>query len=175
MLQFFRHLPSLPELDATGAIDILVVAFLVYQCLMVVRGTRAGHILVGHPDHGRALPVAVWAGLEALRFAALAHRSVSSAWRSSCCSNRRSGAPWRASAASAGSAWAEVSARRKRSAKSCWRSSIWLEQKTGALIVLERDIGLRTFIESGVRLEAHISRDLLLSIFSRGCRCTTAR
>ena len=31
-------------------------------------------------------------------------------------------------------------------------------QKTGALIVLERDIGLRTFIESGVRLEARISR-----------------
>jgi diadenylate cyclase len=35
----------------------------------------------------------------------------------------------------------------------------------GALIVLERDIGLRTFIESGVRLDATISRDLLLSIF----------
>src|SRR6185295_18164238 len=37
--------------------------------------------------------------------------------------------------------------------------------KIGALIVLERVIGLRTFIESGVRLDAHISRDLLLSIF----------
>src|ERR1035438_2481701 len=41
-------------------------------------------------------------------------------------------------------------------------------QKTGALIVLERDIGLRTFIESGVRLESFISRDLLLSIFQPG-------
>jgi DNA integrity scanning protein DisA with diadenylate cyclase activity len=42
--------------------------------------------------------------------------------------------------------------------------------------VLERDIGLRTFIESGVRLEALVSRDLLLSIFQPGvCRCTTAR
>jgi len=40
--------------------------------------------------------------------------------------------------------------------------------KTGALIVLERDIGLRTFIESGVRLESRISRDLLLSIFQVG-------
>jgi diadenylate cyclase len=40
--------------------------------------------------------------------------------------------------------------------------------KTGALIVLERDIGLRTFVESGVRLDAHISRDLLLSIFQPG-------
>ena len=34
--------------------------------------------------------------------------------------------------------------------------------------MLERDIGLRTFIESGVRLEARISRDLLLSIFQPG-------
>jgi diadenylate cyclase len=40
-------------------------------------------------------------------------------------------------------------------------------EKTGALIVMERDIGLRTFIESGVRLEAHISRDLFLSLFHK--------
>src|SRR5262249_44931412 len=37
--------------------------------------------------------------------------------------------------------------------------------KTGALIVVERDIGLRTFIESGLALDANISRDLLLAIF----------
>ena len=45
---------------------------------------------------------------------------------------------------------------------SCRRS------KTGALIVLERDIGLRTFIESGVPLESRISRDMLVSIFQPG-------
>jgi diadenylate cyclase len=42
------------------------------------------------------------------------------------------------------------------------------QNKTGALIVFERDIGLRTFIESGVALEARISRDLLLTIFYPG-------
>ncbi|MGH9629585.1 MAG: diadenylate cyclase, partial [Bryobacteraceae bacterium] len=41
-------------------------------------------------------------------------------------------------------------------------------QKTGALVVVERDIGLRTFIESGVLLDASLSRDLLLSIFQSG-------
>ena len=40
--------------------------------------------------------------------------------------------------------------------------------KTGALIVVERDVGLRTFIESGVPLDAAISRDLLLAIFEPG-------
>jgi len=34
--------------------------------------------------------------------------------------------------------------------------------------VIERDIGLRTFVESGVRLDARISRELLLSIFNPG-------
>ncbi len=42
------------------------------------------------------------------------------------------------------------------------------QEQCGALIILERDIGLRTFIESGVRLDAEISRDLLLSIFQPG-------
>jgi diadenylate cyclase len=41
-------------------------------------------------------------------------------------------------------------------------------EKIGALIVVERDIGLRTFIESGVRLDARLSRDLLISIFQPG-------
>src|SRR5262249_48330650 len=39
---------------------------------------------------------------------------------------------------------------------------------TGALIVVERDIGLRTFIESGVNMDAMLSRDLLLAIFHPG-------
>jgi diadenylate cyclase len=35
----------------------------------------------------------------------------------------------------------------------------------GALIVIEREIGLRSYIESGVALEAHLSYDLLVTIF----------
>ena len=42
------------------------------------------------------------------------------------------------------------------------------EDHTGALIVLERDIGLRTFVESGVAMDARVSRDLLCSIFQPG-------
>jgi diadenylate cyclase len=34
--------------------------------------------------------------------------------------------------------------------------------------VIERDIGLRTFVESGVRLDAAVSRDLLCAIFHQG-------
>ena len=39
--------------------------------------------------------------------------------------------------------------------------------QTGALIVVERETGLKTFIQSGVALEARLSADLLTSIFQR--------
>ena len=60
-------LESLPNLDFTAVVDILVVAFLVYEALMVVRGTRAGHILLGILFMVLLYVAAVWAGLEALR------------------------------------------------------------------------------------------------------------
>jgi len=39
-------------------------------------------------------------------------------------------------------------------------------EKTGALIVIERSIGLRNFIDAGVQLDARISYDLLVTIFN---------
>jgi uncharacterized protein (TIGR00159 family) len=38
-------------------------------------------------------------------------------------------------------------------------------QRTGAIIVIERQVGLRTYIEGGIPLDAVLSYDLLLSIF----------
>jgi diadenylate cyclase len=38
--------------------------------------------------------------------------------------------------------------------------------QTGALIVIERDIGLKTYIESGIALDAALSYDLLVTVFN---------
>jgi diadenylate cyclase len=163
-----RHLlPTLPGLNLTAIVDILVVAFLVYQGLMAVRGTRAGHILLGILIMVTLYGLALWAGLEALR-ALLAFivpylgLAIIVLFQSEI---RR------------------ALARLGRKRWWGWGAAFWKPEtvneillaveelaahKTGALIVLERDIGLRTFIESGVRLEARISRDLLLSIFQVG-------
>src|SRR5215467_8509699 len=67
MSRLLRFLPLLPTLTTRGVIDILLVAFLVYQALMVVRGTRAGHILTGIFMMMILYAVSVAAGLEALR------------------------------------------------------------------------------------------------------------
>ncbi len=159
----FLALPSL----TTQIIDILVVAFLVYQALMVVRGTRAGHILVGILIMVGLYMAATAAGLEALRsllqfivpylgiaiivlFQSEIRRTLARLGRKR---------------------WFGIAGgyRAPESVNEILLAVEQLsEQKTGALIVLERDIGLRTFIESGVRLESLLSRDLLLSIFHPG-------
>jgi diadenylate cyclase len=41
-------------------------------------------------------------------------------------------------------------------------------QKTGAIIAIEREIGLRNYIESGIPLDATMTYDLLVTIFQAG-------
>ena len=150
------------RLTVTGVIDILVVAFVIYQLLMIVRGTRAGHVLVGILTLVLAYVVSVWAGLEALHsllnfivpYTALAIIVLfqSEIRRTLARIGRKR--------------WFGIGFRRPESVDEILMAIERLSQdKVGALIVLERDIGLRTFIESGVRLDAVLSRDLLLSVF----------
>ena len=40
--------------------------------------------------------------------------------------------------------------------------------RTGAIIVLEREMGMRSYIETGIRLDALVTYDLLISIFNPG-------
>src|SRR5438132_8000117 len=46
-------------------------------------------------------------------------------------------------------------------------ASMLSAQRTGAIIAIERQIGLRTYIEGGIRLDAVLTYDLLVSIFQR--------
>src|SRR5215831_7518718 len=157
----------LPELNLVGVVDILVVAFLVYQALMVVRGTRAGHILLGILMMVVLYTVALWAGLEALRsvlsfIVPYIGLAVIVLFQSEI--RRTLARLGRKRFLGLGGGF--------RAPESTNEILLAVEQlagaKTGALIVLERDIGLRTFIESGVRLDARLSRDLLLTIFAPG-------
>ncbi len=159
----FSYTP--PELTINAVVDILAVAFLVYQLLLIVRGTRAAHILVGIGTIVLIYAIAIWAGLDALRstlsyivpYSAIA---VIILFQSEI----------RRTLARIGrKRWFGKGFRRPESIDEILLAmNILAEEKTGAIIVLERDIGLRTFVESGVRMDAHISRDLLLAIFRPG-------
>ncbi len=163
----FRFFPLLPNLRLTDVVDILVVAFLVYQVLMVVRGTRAGHILVGIVIIVSLYALSLWAGLEALR-AVLSFLVplIGLAFIVLFQSEIR-----RTLARLGRKRWLGFGAG-YRAPESINEILMAVEnmapKRIGALIVLERDIGLRTFVESGVALEARITRDLLLSIFAPG-------
>ncbi len=153
-----------PRLGLTAILDILAVALVLYQLLQIVRGTRAAHILAGVVTVVIIYQVAVTLGLETLR------------------SMLSSLAPYTAIAIivlfqqEIRRALGRLGRRRLLGGYHAPESTEEIllaiasmsRDKTGGLIVLERDAGLRTFVESGVRLDAHVSRDLLLSIFMPG-------
>ncbi len=160
-------LPVIPKLTVTSVVDILAVAVLIYNFFLMVRGRRAAHVLSGLWVLVVSYLIAVWAHLELLR-------SVLAAM-----------APYTAIALIV-MFQAEIRRFLARIGRIRWlglggqleRREVvddillairqMVEHKTGALIVIERDIGLRTFIESGVALDARVSRDLLCSIFHSG-------
>jgi len=154
----------LPRFGINALLDILAVAVIIYQLLQIVRGTRAAHILIGILTVALTYQVAVQAHLEALRtlLSALAPYSAIAIIILFQSEIRRT-------LARLGRKRLFGGYQRLQSTDEILLAlSSMSRDKIGALIVLERDIGLRTFIESGVRLDSQISRDLLLSIFMPG-------
>jgi diadenylate cyclase len=157
---------QLPKLGSTDVIDILIVAVLIYQLLLIIRGRRAAHVLFGLCIVGAIYVVAIWAKLEVLRtvLATLAPYTAlalivmfqSELRRLLARLGRR---PF------LGVSQLE---RREMNQEILLAIAHLAQRKIGALIVVERKIGLRTFVESGVNLDAAISRDLLCSIFQPG-------
>jgi diadenylate cyclase len=158
-------LPEIPRLTWTACADILLVSVLIYQFILIVRGRRAAHILSGLGIVCGVYFIAIWAKLELLRtiLATLAPYTAFALIVMFQSEIRRM--------------LARLGRRRVLGFSELERREVADEillalaqlsqQKIGALIVVERNIGLRTFIESGVNLDARISRDLLCSVFQR--------
>src|SRR5271163_4224309 len=67
MERFLSALTNIPRLDIPAVIDILIVAVLIYQFFLIVRGRRVAHILTGLGLLTVAYLVAIWGQLELLR------------------------------------------------------------------------------------------------------------
>jgi len=152
-----------PHLTVVSVLDILVVAFIIYEFLAQIRGTRAALILVGASVAGlvfyfsrvfgfttlnwliaRVFPYAAF--IVIVIFAPEIREALARLGR-------------RLTLASSSGAEAEAYD------DIVMAASLFSQNQTGALIVIEREIGLRTYVESGVSLEAHLSYDLLATIF----------
>lgn len=158
---------STPQLTITAAIDILLVALLIYQVISLIRGRRAAHILAGIGVVIVAYAVSVFAGLILLRsiFENLVPYSAFALIVLFQSEIRR------LLARIGERRWIGFGSRletREVADEILMAVSHLAAHKIGALIVVERDIGLRTFIESGVPVDARVTRDLLLAIFQPG-------
>jgi diadenylate cyclase len=146
-----------------SVIDILLVALIIYEFLALIRGTRAALILVGISVVvlssyvsrladlvalnwliSRILPYTVFALI--IIFAPEIREGLARLGKRLTMA-RSSGA--------AADAYDDI----------VMAANLFSQNQTGALMVIEREIGLRTYIESGVRLDAQLSYDLLATVF----------
>ena len=161
MLQNLLHIP---QFSVASIIDILVVAFLIYEFLKLIKGTRAIPMLIAVV----LLAVAFWfAHMEQLHtvdwlistlfpYAVFALIVVFGAEiRHALARLGRRLSATRAGVFGATDSYEDI----------VLAADHFSQTATGALIVIEREIGLRTFIESGVSLDANLSYDLLTTIF----------
>jgi diadenylate cyclase len=157
----------LSRLTPRAVIDILVVATGTYYLLRLVRGARALQAVAVVVLLAAFYEVARWAHLEMVEwlmsamapYAAIAlvvlyqpeiRRALSRLGRSLTLSRLFSTA--------SGAVFDDV----------VLAAEYLSANRIGALIVFEREVGLHTYIESGIPLDAHVSYDLLLAIFRPG-------
>jgi diadenylate cyclase len=161
-------LPNLPgntlHLTTGSVLDILLVAFLIYEFLLLVRGTRAIPMLTGvgalvvafyvaHLSNLRTLDWLVGTILPYSIFALIV--IFQTEIRQALARLGRNLTLSRVSQSDASDAYDDI----------VMAASTFSQDQTGALVVIEREIGLRTYIESGVALDAHLSYDLLATLF----------
>ena len=169
MLQRLSDLLHLNELGGLAILDIAILALVIYQLLLLVRGTRAVQMAIGVAGvwviymltgPGRLSLPAVHNALGDLRlyipFAiiVLFQNQIRQALM------RIGGNPM--------SAFMHRREHESVAEEVALAATTLAGKRQGALIVLERTTGLRAFSQTGIKLEAVVSYDLLRNIFTPG-------
>ena len=154
-----------PRVSWWDIVDIIVVSVLIYEVLKLIRGTRAVQMAVGAGVLVMLFYGSRWSHLETVNWLvrnfvgyivfavivlfqsdirrALAHLGRAPFFR------------YLAKAESAEESIEELVV----------ATNLLSAQRTGAIIAIERQIGLRNYIEGGIPLDAVLTYDLLLGIF----------
>ena len=154
-----------PPIGWWDILDILVVSVVIYEVLKLIRGTRAVQMALGGGVFVALFYGSRWSHLETMNWLirnmagymvfaaivlfqtdirrALAHLGRAPFFR------------YFAKAESAEESIEELSV----------AASMLSSQRVGAIIAIERQIGLRGYVEGGIPLDAELTYDLLVSIF----------
>lgn len=155
-------LELLKSLRPQDFVDVLIVWFIIYRIMLIIRGTRAAQMLAG-------IVVIIAAYFAARQFELLTLYWLLSTFLSSFFliviivfqrDIRRALTQVGRTPFSRGSEAMVHSIDELIGA-----ASIMARKRIGALIILERETGLKDYIEAGHDIDAHLSRELLLSLF----------
>ncbi len=158
--QIWSHISAI---SVISILDIVLVAILIYQFLSLVRGTRAAPMLVGVATLGLAfyfarlgeLRTLNWLLSTLLPYVVFALIVVFQSEIRHALANLGSRISLMRASGSVADVYDDI----------VLAANLFSQNQTGALIVIEREIGLRTYIESGVALDARLSYDLLATVF----------
>src|SRR5437867_6325077 len=164
-MNWFTSFLRRPPIGWRDLFDILVVSFLIYEILQLIRGTRAVQMALGGGLLVALFYGSRWAHLETVNWLirnlvgylvfavivlfqsdirrALAHLGRAPFFRY----------------------FAKPESAEESIEELVVAASMLSAQHIGAIIALERQIGLRNYIEGGIPLDAVVSYDLVLSIF----------
>ena len=154
-----------PPITWWDVLDILIVSFVIYEALKLIRGTRAMQMATGslvvlalfYASTLFPLQTVSWLIRNLLAYVVFAaivlfqsdiRRALSHLGRAR---------------------FFQYFGRAERAAEMIEEivtaTSLLAKDRTGAIIVLEREIGLRNYVESGIPIDAEVSYDLLTTIF----------
>lgn len=144
------------------AIDILLVAFIIYEIILFIRGTRAVQMVAGLAIMIIVYFVAHEMGLQTLHW--LLGTFLSSIFILVIIIFQDD--IRRALMQVGRTPFLRVDAATLQVLEEVVRSAVSLSNKgIGGLIALEREAGLKDYLESGVPIDARVSREMILSIF----------
>jgi len=155
------------EFTWVDVLDILIVAFLVYQLLQFIRGTHAVQMALGGLVLVLVYFVSQWFNLEAVNwllrtFMPYVVFGIIVVFQ----------AEIRKVLAHLGKPPMLGAFSKQRTEEVIdevvLAATSLAAQRTGAIVVLEREMGLRAYIETGIGLDALLTYDLLISIFNPG-------
>jgi len=168
MIEFLGSILRRPPMGWWDLVDIAIVSFLVYEFLKLIRGTRAVQMGVGtllivamfYISRLAPLQTVNWLIRNMLVYLAFAAIVIFQS-------------DIRRALAHFGQAPFFRYFNRQEAADETIEeivvaATMLSSQKVGAIIAVEREIGLRNYIESGIPLDATLTYDLLVTIFHPG-------
>ena len=168
MPDYLANLLRRPPVGWWDLLDIAIVAILIYEFLKLIRGTRAVQMALGsffvialfYGSQLAPLQTLNWLIRNALLYVAFAAIVIFQS-------------DIRRALARLGQAQLFRYFNRQEAADETIEeivvaATMLAQQRIGAIVAVERDIGLRNYIESGIPLDATLTYDLLVTIFRPG-------